>query len=214
MRRVLSYTAYALGLLVIGVFVTNVMVDVGTKPFIYEHASDVPIAQAAVVPGAAILRNRELSPIFRNRADAAIQFYRDGKVLKILVSGGNSTVANNEVNPARNYLLENGIPEEDIFLDHAGFDTYSTMFRAREIFGVETMIISTQSFHLPRSIFVARALGIDAYGLRADVGDVLFRNYVREVFATEKALLDLLLNRHPKYLGDPVPILGEKQIYP
>src|SRR6185295_18531017 len=97
-----------------------------------------------------------------------IELYKAGTVSKILVSGDNSTVSHNEVNPVRDYLLASGIPDRDIFLDHAGFDTYSTMYRARDIFGVASILIATQSFHLPRAVFIARALGVDAYGVDAD----------------------------------------------
>ncbi|MCR4306378.1 MAG: YdcF family protein, partial [Candidatus Yonathbacteria bacterium] len=103
---------------------------------------------------------------------------------------------------------------QDIFLDHAGFDTYSTMYRARDIFGVTSVLIATQSFHLPRAVFIARRLGIVAYGVNADVGHMLFRNYVREALANEKAVLNLIFHRKPKYLGDTIPIMGDGRNYP
>ena len=133
---------------------------------------------------------------------------------KILVSGDNSTVSHNEVNPVRLYLLSKGIPDEDIFLDHAGFDTYSSMYRARAIFGISSMLIATQSFHLPRAIFIARELGIDAYGVNADSGHILLRNYVRETFSDEKALFDIVFHTRPKYLGNTIPIMGDGRDYP
>lgn len=176
--------------------------------------SDAPNAEIVLVPGAAIFPNGALSSIFKDRADMAIRVYKAGKVSKILVSGDNSTVSHNEVNPVRNYLLEKGIPDEDIFLDHAGFDTYSSMYRSRDIFGVTSVLIATQSFHLPRSVFIARHLGITAYGVNADVGHILFRNYVREILANEKAMLDLIFHRQPKYLGDQIPITGDGRNYP
>ena len=144
----------------------------------------------------------------------AIKLYEAKKVSKILVSGDNSTDSHNEVNPVRLYLISKGIPDEDIFLDHAGFDTYSTMYRARDIFGVSSTLVTTQSFHLPRAIFIARQLGIEAYGVNADVGHMLFRNYVRETLANEKAFLNLILHRKPKYLGEKIPITGDGRNYP
>ena len=162
-----------------------------------------------IIPGAAILANGGLSPIFRDRVDMAIRLYQAKKIQKILASGDNSTVSHNEVNPVRNYLLKNGIPDQDIFLDHAGFDTYSTMYRARDVFGVTSTLIATQSFHLPRAIFIAHDLGLAAYGANADNGPSSFGNYIREVFAKEKAVLDLTLDRKPKYLGEPIPITGD-----
>ena len=88
------------------------------------------------------------------------------------------------------------------------------MYRARAIFGVSSAVITTQSFHLPRAVFIARRMGIDAYGMNADLGHILLRNYLREVLANEKALLDLALRRTPKYLGDPIPITGDGRNYP
>ncbi|MCF7843354.1 YdcF family protein [Candidatus Gracilibacteria bacterium] len=112
------------------------------------------------------------------------------------------------VNPARDYLLTQGVRDADIFLDHAGFDTYSSMYRAHEIFRVESAIIVTQSFHLPRSVFIARRLGINAYGTPADQNPYGFKNNIREVFANVKAYLDILYGRIPKYLGEEIPITG------
>lgn len=88
------------------------------------------------------------------------------------------------------------------------------MYRARDIFGVTSILIATQSFHLPRSVFIARNFGIKANGVNADVGHILFRNNVREVLANEKAVLDLALHRKPKYLGDKIPITEDGRNYP
>jgi vancomycin permeability regulator SanA len=123
-------------------------------------------------------------------------------------------LSHNEVNPARVYLISKGILDQDIFLDHAGFDTYSSMYRARDIFGVSSIIISTQSFHLPRAVFIARQLGIEAYGVRADIPNLRPHNYIREIFANEKAILDLVFHRVPKFLGDEVPITGDGRSNP
>jgi SanA protein len=81
------------------------------------------------------------------------------------------------------------------------------MYRAREIFKVESVIVATQSFHLPRAVFIGRSLGLEAYGVNADVGNILLRNYVREVFANVKAVLSLIFQVEPKYLGDEIPIV-------
>src|SRR5665811_16553 len=154
--------------------------------------------EVAVILGASILTNGHLSPVLRDRVDTAIELYEAKKVDNILVTGDNSTVAYNEVNPVRLYLMEQGIPDKDIFLDHAGFDTYSSLYRARDIFLASSMTIVTQSFHLPRSVFIARKLGINAYGMNADQGNYKRMNYIREIFANEKAVMNLFFNREPK----------------
>jgi SanA protein len=192
--------------LVAVVIVANISVFVLSREYIYDNYKDVPEAPVVVVPGAAIYSDGSLSPIFMDRVDMALKLYASGKVSKILVSGDNSTDTYNEVNPARLHLLNNGVPEADIYLDHAGFDTYSTMYRARDIFKADSIIISTQAFHLPRAVFLARMLGIEAYGVNADVGIISFKNTVREIFATVKAVVDLLSDRSPKFLGEEIPI--------
>lgn len=213
-NRYHRFLAWSIGLLIIFIIVTNVGIYTGTKAYIYNDVASAPDAQVALIPGAAILISGGLSPIFTDRVNTAIQLYEAKKVTKILVSGDNSTVSHNEVNPVRLYLLSKGIPDEDIFLDHAGFDTYSTMYRARDIFGVTSLIITTQSFHLPRAVFIARKLGLNASGLNADSGHILFKNYIREAFANEKAVINLMLHRKPKYLGDTIPITGDGRNYP
>lgn len=214
MKRLNFLSALGFGLLLIFILATNIVIYTETKAYIYAGATGTPRAEVALIPGAAIFSDGTLSPIFMDRADTAIKAYEAKKVSKILVSGDNSTVSHNEVNPVRNYLLKKGVPDEDIFLDHAGFDTYSSMYRARHVFGVSSLLIATQSFHLPRAIFIARRLGLKAYGLNADIGHILFRNNIREVLADEKAVLDLLVKRKPKYLGEKIPITGDGRNYP
>ena len=214
MKRLLKFAVLGFFALLVFIFLTNLTFYATTKKHIYDNAGDAPNAQAVLIPGAAILANGAPSSIFLDRVDTAIGLYNEGRVSKILVSGDNSTVSYNEVNPVRIYLLNKGIPDQDIFLDHAGFDTYSTMYRARDIFGVSSILITTHSFHLPRAIFIARSLGIEAYGVRADTGHILLRNYVREMLADEKAVFDLVFHTKPRYLGDAIPITGDGRKYP
>lgn len=214
MKRVAFCAVLAAEFVLVFITTTNVVFYVETKSYIYSSAADVPNADAVLVPGAALSEPNVMSPIFADRVDRAIELYTAKKVSKILVSGDNSTLAHNEVNPAQRYLLSHGIPDQDIFLDHAGFDTYSSLYRARDVFGVTSVIIASQSFHLPRAVFIARKLGMEAYGVRADTGPVLPYNYVREVFADEKALFDLVFGTKPKYLGDIIPITDDGRQYP
>lgn len=144
------------------------------------------------------------------RADAAAALYESGVVGKILVSGDDGTLQYDEVYPIGKYLEVKGIPRRDIFLDYAGFDTYSSMYRARAVFDVSSMVITTQRFHLPRALFLARAFGISAVGLDSSLpGEKYFDNSLREIPASVKALLDVLIARVPKYLGQQYPITGD-----
>lgn len=214
LKRFFIFLAIPAGAVFLFIFITYIVIQVRAESYIYKNVKDVPEAQAVLIPGAAILSNGKLSSIFKDRVDMAIELYESKKVSKILVSGDNSTVSHNEVNPVRLYLLDKGIPDQDIFLDHAGFDTYSTMYRARDVFQVSSIIISTQSFHLPRAVFIARLLDITAYGVSADAGHILFKNYIREMLANEKAVLNLIFHRKPKFLGDVIPITGDGRNYP
>jgi len=212
-KRSFLFIVLGSGLLGIFIIVTNIIIYKESKPYIYSDTSEAPDAQVALIPGAAIFTSGSLSSVYTDRVNVAIKLYEAKKVSKILVSGDNSTVSHNEVNPVRVYLLSKGIPDQDIFLDHAGFDTYSTMYRARDIFGVSSILITTQSFHLPRAVFIARRLGIKAYGVSPDAEHILFSNYIREVFANEKAVFNLIFNRKPKYLGEEIPISGDGRYY-
>ena len=213
-KRIILFIAICSGLLIVFVITTNVIIYLGTQKYIYNEVEEAPEASVVLIPGAAIFSDGSLSSVFLDRVDMAIKLYEAKKVSKILVSGDNSTDSHNEVNPVRLYLIDKGIPDQDIFLDHAGLDTYSSMYRARDIFGVTSILISTQSFHLPRAVFTARQLKIEAYGVNADVGHIFFRNYLREVLANEKAVSNLILDRKPKFLGEMIPITGDGRNYP
>jgi SanA protein len=205
-KKFLIFIMWAFGAMLAFIFTVSASIYAVTKPYIHRNVADLKEAQTALILGAAIFSNGKLSPLYEERVNGAVELYKAGKVSKILVSGDNSTVWYNEVSPVRDYLLSEGIPADDIFLDHAGFDTYSTMYRARDIFNVDSVIISTQAFHLPRSVFIARSLGLTAEGFPAGEGRVSSKNYFREMLANEKAVMNLLLKREPKYLGEPIPI--------
>lgn len=123
MKRILRYGAIGFGILFCAIFAMNFFIFVSTRSYIYSERTDAPDAEVALIPGAAIFSNGLLSPIFLDRVNAALSLYKAKKVKKILVSGDNSTVTHNEVNPVRTYLLSQGVLDQDIFLDHAGFDT-------------------------------------------------------------------------------------------
>ena len=166
--------------------------------------ADAPNADAVLIPGASVVRGG-LSPVFAARAQMALDLYRAKKVSRILISG-DIEPNYDEITPVREFLIQAGVPKEVIFLDPRGYDTYSSMYRARWVYGAKKLIVVSQDFHLPRTIFVARSLGIDAYGLVASGGK--FSAYLREVPASWKALFDLLMHRQPKFIGAPIPLAG------
>ncbi|TSC62373.1 MAG: hypothetical protein Athens041674_498 [Parcubacteria group bacterium Athens0416_74] len=210
MWRRFAYIRYAVILALAGIAVAiciPVSMRFAMGSYLFQSSSDVPYTEVAVVLGASVYRGKP-SPVLERRAAKAVELYRAGKVGKILVTGDNGALTYDEVTPVRKYLLEAGIPAGDIFLDHAGFDTYSSMYRARDVFLAGSITVVTQDFHLPRSVYIARHLGIEAYGITAG-GDGSEKDYVREIPASGKAVLDLALRRVPKYLGETIPLSGD-----
>ncbi len=195
----------ALGLSVLFLMVP-ISMRISTDPFTRKNISDAPETQAAVILGASVVRGMP-SPILAQRADTAIALYENGKASKILITGDSGALSHDEVTPVRKYLLDAGIPSEDIFLDYAGFDTYSSVYRSREVFQAQSLTIVTQDFHLPRALWIARHLGLTAYGVVAGSQGSVY-DYAREIPASAKALLDTVFGRQPKYLGPPIPLTG------
>ena len=164
---------------------------------IYTTPESAPQKDIAIVLGASVVKG-EPSPVLAARADVAAQLYLNQKVQKILVTGDSSSPSHDEVTPVRTYLVDAGVRPEDIVLDKAGVDTYSSMYRAHAVFGVDSAIVVTQDFHMPRALFLARMLGIDAVGALAREGDDALYAYLREIPASWKALFDLALKRRPE----------------
>ena len=179
-----------------------------TKEFIYEDAGKIPEAYTVIVLGASVKRDGELSVVLRDRVESALFLYENNKVKRFLLSGDNGSQYYNEPSAMKKYLLERGVPEEDIFMDFAGFDTYDSVFRANYIFEVDRAIVVSQRFHLPRAIYLARSMGLDFYGYIGDrrkyEADV--KNNFRELIANVKALGELLVNKDPHFKGKKIPI--------
>ncbi len=160
---------------------------------------NVPGRPVAVVFGAAVYGDR-LSAVLRDRVDTAIALYRTGQVERILVSGDNSSDFYDEPGAMRDYAIEQGVPAADVIADPAGHRTYDTCFRAREVYGVESAILVTQAFHLPRALLTCGSMGIDAVGAVADRRPYRGARWyeMRETAATLVAIWDVLR-------GDPPP---------
>ncbi len=201
--------AVVITVLIVLVFMmlTPVLMRAYVAHHMYQTGDIVPQTRAALVLGASVVRGKP-SPILEERAHTAVALYMMGKVSKILVTGDNGALTHDEVTPVRKYLTDSGVAPADIFLDHAGFDTYSSMYRARDVFQADSITIVTQDFHMPRAIFVARELGLIAYGVVPERGQGDIYDYMREVPASVKALYDLAIRRAPKYLGDTIPLTG------
>jgi SanA protein len=170
--------------------------------------AEVPHAEVAIVPGALVEPDGDLSAMLAARVEQASRLWHAGKVEKILVSGDHGTWKYDEPDTMRKALVRNGVAPRDIFEDHAGFDTWATMVRARSIFGVRSAVVVTQGFHMPRALFLADEAGIDATGLTSDLqawGAQGRKSEVREVLSRVKAIADVALDS-PALAGPKIPI--------
>ncbi|MFD0267861.1 vancomycin high temperature exclusion protein [Streptomyces sp. NPDC127106] len=166
------------------------------------RTADTPPAEVAVVFGAGLWHGRP-TPYLARRLDAAVELYRTGKVKVVLVTGDNSRTEYDEPGAMRTYLTGHGVPDAHIVSDHAGFDTWDSCVRAREIFGVERAVLISQGFHIRRAVALCRAAGVDAYGVGVDDEHDATWYYggTREVFAAGKAALDAAFKPEPHFLG-------------
>ena len=162
-----------------------------------------------LVLGAGIRKGKP-SPMLEDRLLTAIKLYNDGIASKILVSGDHEYNDYDEVNVMKNYLKDNGIPSEDIFMDHAGLSTYDSIYRAKMIFKVSKFVIVTQKYHLHRAIYIAKNIDMKAYGVSATKRNYVGQNKrnVREFLARIKDFFKCLVSPEPTYLGEVIPIKG------
>jgi SanA protein len=195
----------------LGIAVPNAWMLLAARPVMHDTPDSVPQAQAAVVFGALVLRDGTLSSVTRDRVDAGVALYKAGRVGKLLISGDHGRTGYDEVNAMRSHALAAGVPPEDIFMDHAGFSTYDTVARARRVFRVESAVLVTQRFHLPRALWLARRCGIDASGFEANQRPYRTgrRMALREAAARVKDFAKGLVRPDPTFLGDPLPITGD-----
>lgn len=168
---------------------------------------------AILVLGAG-LRNGKPSPVLKDRLDTAYKLYEDGYSKKIIVSGDHGKKYYDEVNVMKNYLLDKGVESNNIFMDHAGFSTYDSVYRAKEIFLANNIIIVTQQYHLYRSLYIAKKLELDAVGVSATLrnysGSVRFE--LREILARDKDFVKTIFMPDPTYLGDTIPVFGDGNV--
>jgi SanA protein len=177
-----------------------------------DRPADAPRAQAALVLGAQVRADGSMSDMLADRVAVAAELYRAGKVERVLVSGDHGRVGYDEPNTMKRALVKAGVPAEDVFTDHAGFDTWDSVVRARKVFQVESALIVTQGFHAPRAVWLAQQAGLDAHGVtadRRDYGRQGQKSQVREVFARVKAVGSVTAGVDPRFLGPPVPITGD-----
>jgi SanA protein len=170
--------------------------------------ADVPKTEVAIVPGALVRSDGKMSGMLGDRVEQAARLWKAGKVEKILVSGDHGSWKYDEPDTMRKALIADGVPPRDVFEDHAGFDTWQTMVRARNIFDVRHAVVVTQGFHMARALFLAGEAGIDATGLTSDLHQYGYqgtKSDVREVLSRVKAIADVTLDTSAM-AGPKIPI--------
>ena len=213
---ILAYIALTLAALcVIGavyVFSVNAYVKNTTKDSIItpERASELEDVDCIIVLGCFVKPSGVPSDMLYDRIKMGNELYLSKAAPKIIMSGDHGQVEYDEVSTMKAYAVDAGVPSEDVFCDHAGFSTYESIYRAKEIFGADKVIIVTQEYHLHRALYVAKSLGIDAYGVSAD-----YRAYagqigrdLREILARNKDFITSIFKPEPTYLGESIPING------
>ncbi|SKB86058.1 SanA protein [Salegentibacter holothuriorum] len=184
------------------VFGLEAYIQKETSNLIYSEITEVPKAKTGIILGASVYADGKLSPILKDRVETAYTLYELNKIENFLISGDHRTNDYDEVNAIKNYLLKKGVPSKAIILDHSGFDTYDSMFRAKAVFNIEDAIVITQKFHLPRSIYIAKNLdtsykGFEAAPVAYTSSETIKR---REQLANFKAIWELVTNQKPETL--------------
>ena len=170
--------------------------------------------QCILVLGCAVWLDNQPSPMLQDRLDTAIELYKAGVAPKLLLSCDNSIESYSEPDCMYHYALEHGVPEEDIFLDFAGFSTYDTMYRARDVFCADRVIVVTQKYHLFRALKIGKALNMEVKGAAAGQRAYHGRYFreAREVLARDKDFIKCIIKPEPVFLGDKIPVDGDGRV--
>lgn len=175
-----------------------------------EAAAELADVDCIIVLGCYVREDGSLSDMLHDRLQRGIEVYKAGAAPKLLMSGDHGRTDYNEVGAMKQYAVDQGIPSENVFMDHAGFSTYETVYRAKEIFQADKVIIVTQEYHLYRALYIAERLGVEAYGVSADLNTYAgqtARNF-REVLARCKDFAMCIVKPEPTYLGETIPVSG------
>ena len=196
---------------VLMIFIINWYVKASTSNQIIENDdySNLNDIDCILVLGAGVWGNSP-SPMLEDRLLEGIKLYQSGVANKIIMTGDHGRKEYDEVNVMKDFAIDKGVPSEDIFMDHAGFSTYESIYRARDIFEAKKVIIVTQKYHLYRALYIANQLGIEAYGVGADPREYVGQSMreLREILARNKDFVKCIFKPEPTYLGDVIPVSG------
>ena len=215
MEKVLKYIIIVIIIITIIVLSINFYVKFSTKKQIISEKDYSKLSEidCIIILGAGI-REGKPSPMLEDRLLEGIKLYNNNVSSKIIMSGDHGRKEYDEVNIMKQYAIENGIPSENIFMDHAGFSTYESIYRAKEIFEAKKVVIVTQKYHLYRALYIANKLGLEAYGVGSDPRQYVGATYreLREILARNKDFIKCIYKPEPTYLGDTIPVSGNGDI--
>ena len=176
-----------------------------------EEAADLEGVDCILVLGCGVRPDGTPSLMLQDRLDMGLTLYEAGAAPKLLMSGDHSRSDYDEVNTMKDYVMEQGVASGDVFMDHAGFSTYESMYRARDVFCAKRVIIVSQEYHLYRAVYNARALGLDAWGVAAEDINYLGQTVrdLREILARNKDFFYCLFQPEPTFLGETIPVSGD-----
>ncbi|MBQ8567688.1 MAG: YdcF family protein [Oscillospiraceae bacterium] len=206
-------------LILVALAILGIAAAVGISEYVKHYSDDkiLTVEQAAqlkdidciIVLGCRV-NDITPSPMLSDRLTRGVEVWQSGAAPKLLMSGDHGRKDYDEVNAMKQFALNKGVPSEDVFMDHAGFSTYESMYRAKEIFQAEKVIIVTQNYHLYRSIYVAEQLGMEAYGVNSDLQYYIKQDIydLREILARDKDFFMSIIKPEPTYLGEVIPISG------
>lgn len=173
-----------------------------------KEATKLDDIEYIIVLGCLVSEDGTPCNVLKDRLDKAVELYNAGVAPKIIMSGDHSSDEYNEVGAMKQYAIDKGVPAEDILMDHSGFSTYETMYRAKEVFKANRAVIVTQEYHLYRCVYIARKLGIDAYGVASDYT----MHESREVLARCKDFVTTIYKPQPTDLDNKYPVIGDFDI--
>ncbi len=207
MKTYIKHIITAITLAILAIILSNVHINYKAKDKLYDNLTEIPKNRVGLVLGTSkFVDNNTINLYYKYRLEAAYSLYKNKKIEIILISGDNSTVNYNEPSAFKQDLINLGVPEEKIILDYAGFRTLDSIIRAKKIFGLDHFTIISQLFHNQRAIYLAQChdLNVIAFNAKDVTNRYGLRTQIREYLARTKAILDIIINTQPKFLGPKI----------
>lgn len=186
----------------------------GSRIITTEEAAKLTDIDCILVLGCQVKDDGTPSHMLEDRLKRGVELFEAGASAYLLMSGDHGRQEYDEVGHMKKYAVDAGVRSSAVFLDHAGFSTYESIYRAKEIFGADRILVVTQEYHLYRALYIAKSFGIEAWGVAADYREYSgqFNRDVREVLARVKDLGMCIFKPKPTYLGEAVPLSGSGDV--